>query len=160
MFRRASVALATLILSIAAVPGVATAAEPPVFPIGPDQYFSGLVNGKTANATIRMACFGPVGGTGHPLTGQTIGVTRVFPPVVGPVDSVGYTGKTANSIVARQADSSTATAIATFTVYETQPLSTKVFLPCGGTGTILFVPAPNSGGRPAAVVVTFVSMGV
>jgi hypothetical protein len=55
---------------------------------------------------------------------------------------------------------SSVTPIAKFTVYENQPLSTTVFLPCGGTGTILFVPAPNSGGRPAAVKVTFVSMGV
>ena len=156
MFRRAGVALATLVLSLAALPAVATAAEPPVFLILPNQYFSGLVNGQTADATIRMACFGPIAGPGHPLPGQTIGVTRVYPPVVGPVDSLGYTGTTANSILAQQSASTSVTPIAKFTVYETQPLSTKVFLPCGGTGTILFVPAPNSGGRPAAVTVTFV----
>src|SRR5256885_16982308 len=100
MLRRASVAVATLVLSLTACPAVASAADPPVFPILPNQYFSGLVNGQTANATIRMACFGPIGGTGHPLAGQTIGVTRVYPPVVGPVNSVGYTGTTANSILA------------------------------------------------------------
>jgi hypothetical protein len=139
---------------------VAAAAQPPIYLIGPDQYFSGLVNGQTDNATIRMACFGPIGGTGHPLAGQTIGVTRVYPPVIGSVDSLGYTGTTADSILAQQPNASSVTPIAKFTVYENQTLSTKVFLPCGGTGTILFVPAPNSGGRPAAVKVSFVSMGV
>jgi hypothetical protein len=159
MFRRAGVVLATLVLSIAAAPAIASAAEPPIFLVGPDQYFSGLVNDQSANATIRMACPGPVGGSGHPVAGQTIGVTRVYPPFPGPVDTIGYTGTTANSIVARQLNSAATAAIATFTFYADQALSTKVFLPCGGTGTILFAPAPNSGGRPASVKVTFISIG-
>lgn len=160
MFRRVGVALATLVLSIAAAPAVASAAEPPIYLVGPDQYFSGLVNDRAVNATIRMACPGPAGGFGHPVAGQTIGVTRIFPPIIGPVDTIGYTGATANSILAQQLASSTTAPIATFTFYADQALSTKVLLPCGGTGTILFVPAPNSGGRAASVKVTFISIGV
>lgn len=160
MFRRAGVVLATLVLSIAAVPAVASAAEPPVVLIGPNQYFSGLVNDQTTNAVIRMACFGPIGGTGHPVAGQTIGVTQLFPPFTGPVATIGFTGKSANSIAAQQSSSTAFAPIATFTVYGDQALSTKVLLPCAGTGTILFVPAPNDGGRASSIAVTFISVGV
>ncbi len=160
MFRRAGVVLATLVLSIAAVPAVASAADPPVVLIGPDQYFTGLVNDRTADAVIRMACPGPATGSGHPVAGQTIGVTQVFPPFTGPVATIGYTGKTANSIAADQPASAAAAPIATFTVYGDQALSTKIFLPCSGTGTILFTPAPNDGGRASSIPVTFASLTV
>jgi hypothetical protein len=60
-------------------------------PIGPDQYFSGLVNGSTDEATIEVLCLGPVlpGATGHPLSGQSVSVNHVAP---GKGADIGYTG--------------------------------------------------------------------
>jgi hypothetical protein len=59
-----------LITAVTAAPASAAIIDPAV--IGPNQYFSGVVNGHTGHATINMACFGPIrpGQTGHPLAGQ------------------------------------------------------------------------------------------
>ena len=54
--------------------------------VGPNQYFTGVINGRNGNTAtpipIRMACFGPVkpGETGHPMSGQTLAVHELFPP--------------------------------------------------------------------------------
>jgi hypothetical protein len=88
------VAFAAVILTaIAAAPASADV----IIPVGPHQYFSGVVNGHTAQATIRMACFGPIrpGQTGHPFTGQT--VEAVLDPVPTARD-VGFTGSAADAI--------------------------------------------------------------
>jgi len=46
--------------------------------IQPGQMFVGFVNNQRPNATIQMACFGPIrpGQTGHPFAGQTLSVQR------------------------------------------------------------------------------------
>jgi len=160
MLRRPAVALAMIVLAgtgLAAAP--AAAAEPPIFQVGPHQYFTAQVNHKSADATITMICPGPVA-TGHPASGQTIGVVLVSGPVIGSGTSVGYTGDAANSINATRPDSTSTTPIAVFTYYTDQPLSTKLTLPCSGTGTIVFLPSPNVAGRGATVTVQFVSITV
>jgi hypothetical protein len=69
---RRIVAGVVVTLSLFAGAGGARAAITPISKILPDQQFVGLVNGYTQNATIRMACFGPVrpGQQGHPFAGQ------------------------------------------------------------------------------------------
>src|SRR5579864_6920914 len=74
---------------------VATALPASAGRVGPNQYFTGVINGHDGNTTIpiviRMACFGPIkpGETGHPEAGQTVAVHQLFPPATS---SLGYTG--------------------------------------------------------------------
>lgn len=139
-------------------------------PIGPNQYFSGLVNGSdgiTSPAIIKTDCIGPVtpGQTGHPTAGQTVEVVLAQPTGAG--GDLGYTGN-ANSIAAALAwpwpSATTAPApVATFSSYNVaEPISTKLIVPCGGQGGMLFIPgsaissgSANPPGRTATVVVTF-----
>ncbi|MBO0867442.1 MAG: hypothetical protein J2P15_02660 [Micromonosporaceae bacterium] len=159
---RPALALAALALAatgLAATPAVAApAAGPPVVPIGPHQFFSGLVNGVATESTIKVVCIGPGSViNGHPVAGQTIGVALLAQPA--PTGS-GYTGDAAKSIDASEPVSDTAAPIAVFSVYENQPLSTSLVLPCDGTITIVFNPAPNVGGRSSSVLVHLVNVGV
>src|SRR3982750_2299771 len=64
-----------------------------ISPIGPKQLFTGVVNGSTNSAVIRMACFGPIRPyqMGHPMAGQSVAVTRGLP--VASVRAVGFTGE-------------------------------------------------------------------
>jgi hypothetical protein len=59
---RSRVAIAGVVVActLFAGAGGAWAAITPISKILPDQQFVGLVNGKTQDATINMACFGPV----------------------------------------------------------------------------------------------------
>ncbi|HTQ67527.1 MAG TPA: hypothetical protein VMI13_02440 [Solirubrobacteraceae bacterium] len=126
--------------------------------IGPKQSFVGLVNNRSSNAVIEMACFGPTrrGEYGHPLAGQTLEVK-----LVGPLTSaapLAFTG-TAHEIQATYAISSTLEILlAEFSSYYVpEPLSTSLSLPCSGTAVIPF--APVEGGphaRPWRTRVTFV----
>jgi hypothetical protein len=122
-------------------------------PVGPKQYFTGVINGKDGNTivpiVIRMACFGPIkpGETGHPMKGQTVAVHQLFPP--SPTGSLGYTGNDAhigaffNAPPPASAGARIATSTPIFTKYDRpQPLPTSITLPCGGTGTAYFVPIP------------------
>jgi len=155
---RPALALAALALAgtgLVATP--AAAADPPIFLVQPHQYFSAQINGKAGESTITVICVGP-SATGHPAAGQTIGVSLVS-ITPGPVDTLGYTGDAANSIAAGRLDSASAAPIAVFTVYETQALSTKVTLPCGGTVSIAFMPSPNVNGRASTVLVHLRSIG-
>src|SRR5258706_15501486 len=88
-------AAATVLLA-APAPAFADGVVDPA-PIGPNQAFIGEVNDQAANATIRMACFGPVhpGQLGHPLANQTVKAL----PVVNPTpQQVGYTGSAAHQL--------------------------------------------------------------
>ena len=126
--------------------------------IGPNQAFVGLVNNRSSNAQIEMACFGPSwpGELGHPLAGQTLEVK-----LVGPRTSavpLAFTGA-AREIQATYAISPTLEVLlAEFSSYYVQmPLSTSVTFPCSGTAVIPF--APVEGGpraRPWRTRVTFV----
>lgn len=156
-------ATAMFVLAPAAVAAASPVQDP--IPIGPNQFFSGLVNGSTglaAPAEIMTDCFGPIqpGQTGHPLPGQTVEVELASAPVS--TGDVGYTGS-ARSITAYLAwPYPTATTppelVATFgSYYVPQPIPVTLTVPCAGTGAVSFVPTPDSNtGRTATVRVTFV----
>ena len=155
----ATAAIAATVLMVA----TASAAIPPQGPVGPNQYFNGLVNGQYglgAPVTIHMACFGPLfpGETGHPMAGQTVEVLR---PVVIVVGHTGFTGPNATKIVAYFGPQPTTVTPShvTFKQYGVvKPIPTSLVLPCTGTGTVRFVPLPKSPSisRPATVQVTYV----
>ena len=153
-------ALAALVLAAAAVPSAAFATGPvqDPLPIGPNEYFVGLVNGKTADATIDMVCPSPFspGETGHPLAGQTLEVETVLA-----ITSVtGYTGSAAHSIDALFNPTSVGTSanppVVFTSFFAPAPIPTTDTFPCSGSGVISFVPLPTSPtARGFAVSVTF-----
>ena len=157
---------ALLSLTVAAVTAVGLQAGPALAgPVGPKQYFTGVINGKDGNTTIpitiTMACVGPIkpGETGHPLPGQTLAVHQLFPPAAG---SLGYTGNDSEIGVFFNAPPPVAAGptatTPVFTRYDRpQPLSTSLTLPCAGTGTVYFTPIPViPPSRSATVPVRFV----
>ena len=156
-----STALATAGIVVTGILGVAVpaGAQPAQRPIGPDQGFVGLVNDKTVNATVQVLCPGPirVNERGHPVAGQTIGVSDVL---ASAATSVGFTGSRAHAIVATFTPAATTAApgAVTFTTYGDEPLPTTLNLPCYGAATVLFGPRPTSAtARSAHVNVTFVA---
>jgi hypothetical protein len=99
--------------------------------IGPNQHYSGLVNGQHANAVIYVVCPGPAsaGRTGPPAGNQTVNVVRT--PKGG-----GYTGAFAHEIWAQFNDNFN---VVGFTRYNTpQAIPTGLQLPCGGAGAVTF----------------------
>ncbi|HZM77564.1 MAG TPA: hypothetical protein VFC19_17745 [Candidatus Limnocylindrales bacterium] len=125
------------------LPGIA-AADPPTFPILPNQYFSGVVNGSTTRAVVYTVCPGPsTGRQGHPAGGQTLAVARVSSPT--PTDNIGFTGSAGTSVAASPVSSSTVNTPLVFTEYLVgQALPTGWTVPCDGDGLIAFVPRPTS----------------
>ncbi len=136
------------LLAVAAPAGAASK-------IGPDQYFTGVINGTDGNTIspipIQMGCFGPLtpGETGHPLSGQTLAVHQLFPPVA--TGSLGRTGNDSTIDVFFGAPPPAATGAkatskshpVSFTRYDkVRDIPTSVTLPCSGTGTVWFVPVP------------------
>lgn len=123
--------------------------------IGPQQYFTGVVNGTAGDTVspipVRMGCFGPLtpGETGHPLAGQTLSVRQVFPPVA--TGSLGRTGGDSTvgvffgappPALTRATTKSTSTSVS-FTRYDkVRDIPTSLTLPCSGAGTVWFVPVP------------------
>ncbi len=149
MSRRAMVAgsvVLALTLTFTAAVG-ATAGATTHRRIRPHQYFSGLVNGSTGQespAIVKMVCPGPTnGGTGHPLEGQTVEVTRAAAAVGG----AGYTGTSGTSVsVFFGVLPPTGSAIGqvTFTRYGVKmAIPTSVTLPCSGSGVVGFLPFPR-----------------
>jgi hypothetical protein len=147
--RMVGVLSAALVVTVALGTGAGAAGR-----VGPQQYFTGVINGTDGNTanpiTIRMACFGPLhpGQTGHPLGGQTLAVHQLFPPAPTP-GSLGDTGD--DSVIdvffhtpppaAAPARASGHTP--SFTRYDkVQRLPTSITLPCAGTGTVWFSPLP------------------
>jgi hypothetical protein len=149
-------------MAVTAILGVAgtAGANPVQRPIGPDQGFVGLVNDSTTHATVQVLCPGGpirVGERGHPVAGQTIGVSDVEATTAV---SVGFTGSLGRSIVASftPATSTAAPGSVTFTRYGDEALPASLSLPCYGSATVLFVPRPTSPtARPSKVSVTFVA---
>ena len=139
--------------------------------VGPNQYFTGVINGTDGNTvtpiTIRMACFGPVhpGQTGHPMGGQTLAVHQLFPPS-STAGSLGSTGSdseigaffNAPPPVAPGAGVTMGAPI--FTRYDRpRALPTSLTLPCYGTGVVWFTPIPVvPPSRSATVPVQFVGL--
>jgi hypothetical protein len=164
--RRGGSALAA-VLAFGVIGATGAGGAVAVTPVAPNQYFVGVVNGRSGPAVIRMACFGPVspGEKGHPLAGQTLAVRDLGkvppPPAVG---DIGFTGPDGHEIgvffgpLPPSAAGTPAGGPVIFTHYGvTKPIPTSVLLPCSGTGSVPFVPIPVVGGSHDAVVpVTFV----
>ncbi|WP_042364123.1 hypothetical protein [Streptacidiphilus neutrinimicus] len=158
--RAAATAAAALglaaVLATAVAPAAHAAGVVDPAPIGPNQFFTGLVDGASTDAAIQMACFGPVtaGETGHPLPGQTVEVLPA--PASGTVD-VGYTGSAATDVVVNFGPVSTTPPV-TLGFYAVKvAIPTSLVLPCAGTGTVAFVPEPGSAtARSATLTVRYV----
>jgi hypothetical protein len=147
-----------LVGGIFAMGGVAEA-TPTTTTIGPHQPFVGVVNGKSSNATVVVACPGPAGRTGHPV-GGTIAVEP--PSTVS--GTTGYTGSRGHSVVARfvlPVPTATAPPALTFAQYGSQPIPSSMVVPCSGTGVVVFSPQPTSKtARSTSVGVTFENIAV
>jgi hypothetical protein len=130
-------------------------------PIGPHQAFVGSVNGQFRNATIDMACFGPTlpGQTGHPMKDQMLEIYSPPPPIVfGPPVKVGNTGAAATSVTALViAGGKVRARMRLGEYFAPKAISTRVLLPCAGTGVVRFLPRPwSEGAKIAALKVSFV----
>jgi hypothetical protein len=125
-------------------------------PIGPNQFFLALVNGKTANAVITVACpFPPTPGElGSPLPGQYV---EVEPEAAGTAGPFGFTGSAADSIAAVFSPASaTNEAVVIHDYFVQVPIPTTLKVPCSGSGVVAFVPVPGSAtARSATVSVTY-----
>jgi hypothetical protein len=139
------VVAATIAATLAAgVSGQATAAA--AGRIGPNQHFTAYVNGKTgqsAPVVISMACFGPIqpGQTGHPVSGQTVAVSRGGPGMTGgQTTSIGASFGT----VPPGAEA-TSSGYVDFTYYGTKAIPTSLTLPCSGSSSVNFIPLPTIG---------------
>jgi hypothetical protein len=139
---RLPVTIAAVSLTLAApaaLAGPAVAAGPKV---GPNQSFTGLVNGRPANADVMMACFGPVrpGQTGHPLPHQYLEVILTPGPLPG-----GFTGSKADHIFAQFVVPTPIPEGVNFKRYDVKvAIPTSFVLPCSGPGTVTFTPLPTS----------------
>jgi hypothetical protein len=156
----AAVATALVAAAVPADSAVTGRAADPV-PIGHKQYFAGLVFGSAEQSQIEVACAGPAT-TGHPMAGQSVEAVLLGPSGPG---SAGFTGTAAKSIkviLSWTAKAKTAVVpIGTLTgYYAMAPIPTKITVPCGGTGTMTFSPAPSSkSAKGARLSVTFQSRG-
>jgi hypothetical protein len=143
-----------LLAAACAVLGACAPTPPGPTAIGPDQRFSGLVNGSHDGAVITTVCAGPgwPGRTGHPVGGQTVSVVR---DPTGAGDTGDY-----SSVFAQ---TSTAFDVVAFDTYGTdRELPTTLDVPCDGTGTVTFLQCFGiiacRNGRPDVVKVTFLNI--
>ena len=158
---RMTVVVGLLALSTLAVAGSAAAAGK----VGPDQYFTGVINGHDGNTVnpidITVTC-SVIGGTttGHPAKGQTLAVHQMFPPNGS---GLGYTGNDSEigffTALPPSGTTKASSKSVTFTKYDkTKKLPTSLVVPCSGTGNVYFVPLPVSPPSEAqSVPVQFVS---
>jgi hypothetical protein len=139
----------------------AAAAPVPVqdpVPVGPNEYFSGFINGHPpGNAVIRVICPGPAS-TGHPAGNQTIEVKTAQPTST---TDLGFTGSAGKKITAALARASTTTVLAGFTgFFVPKKIPASITVPCSGTAKVVFRPSPtSSAARPAVLTVTFRNIG-
>lgn len=136
-----TLAAALLIAAGTAAPAVAAADSPSATPIGVHEHFSGVVNGVASGPTniarINVVCPGPVGGTGHPVAGQTVGVA----PARNSGDGWnGYTGPAHQ--IAVDFGVSTANKPLVLTTYGEVALPTTLDVPCAGRDKVAFNPVP------------------
>lgn len=131
-------------------------------PIGPGQTFVGQVNGVTIGAVIKVGCFGPVTptSTGHPMAGQQVSVQLVA-GTAPDTATVGYTGTSADRDMVGFGNAVSAAPVTEVKAYGLAvAIPQTLNLPCFGTGTVGFIPAPTSPtAQPALVEVTYVSVG-
>jgi hypothetical protein len=67
-------------------------------PIGPNQFFTGLVNGTNVDAVVTTDRIGPIvpGELGHPVSGQFVSVDPAG--VSGSAADLGFAGSLGNSV--------------------------------------------------------------
>jgi hypothetical protein len=149
--------LATVATAVSVI--VVVGAPAGAVPIGPNQHFSGLVNGKRSSAAVTTVCAGPATGrTGPVAAGQTLGVVRR--------GRHGYTGpfSTIYAWFVPQSGTTTAPTQLKFVSYRTpQEIPTSMQVPCDGTGEVEFSSCPYLapcalGWTPAFVEVQFVNI--
>jgi len=125
--------------------------------VGPNQVFTGVVNGSTSDATVTVVCPGPVGpaSRGRPFNDS-------WQVVEG--TGKGFTGSAAKEIVASISGTTSSGAVttSTFTQYGVpQSFPSGLMLPCMGTGLAVFTPQPPSPtSRASTVTVRFVNVAV
>jgi hypothetical protein len=132
------------------------AAQDPV-PIGPNQFFSGFVNNAPPGpAVIKVICPG-IANTGHPLANQPV---EVKPAPGTSTTDTGYTGSVGDQITASLTTITATVLIAHFTSYFVPvDIPVGITVPCSGSGTMIFVPGPNSPtARSAVLPVKFVNI--
>jgi hypothetical protein len=144
------------LVTVAAVAITAVAATPAsadvIIPIGPNQHFDGLVNGKTDHAIILTEnCHRAPQGTyliANPVPGQHVQV------VLDPT-SDGFTGAAAQAITAQIPSPEILNTVVLhhYNMPTAIPVSWPV--PCTGPGQVRFTPSPNVGGTTETVDVTF-----
>jgi hypothetical protein len=152
---RSLLPLAALALSAAVIPVASAATHPPVV-IGPNQYFKGIFNGHPPGPAMVFVTCSMGATTGHPVAGQKLWVEQI-PTPVGTGPDIGYTGSKGKSVNAAFVPSAATGPAAHFTVYGVKKsIPTTLTLPCSGTGSISFTPAPTSKtARTAKLAVTF-----
>jgi hypothetical protein len=109
-------------------------------PIGPDQYYVGVVNGHFGQSVIAVDC---VGQTGHPLPHQSITAQRI-PAPDGPKPNVsaGFTGSAVpktTTWIGAGLDGSTSPFIDLEYYGQPAEIPITLSLPCETTGTIGFM---------------------
>jgi hypothetical protein len=127
--------------------------------VGPAQRFVGLVNADHSGAVIYVACAGPIyeGRTGPAVSGQSV-AALLLPG--GALPSGGSTGAASRLVIAFP-DSSVAATMNLRRYGVAKLLPSTLQLPCGGTGTVTFTPAPASATSvPDTVAVTYENIAV
>jgi hypothetical protein len=156
---RPLILLVSLMSATLATGAAAAGTSPPTYPILPNQYFTGVVNGKTAGAIVYTACPGPATGrTGHPVSGQTLSVA---PASSSGTANVGFTGSLGKSVAAAPVTSIANDPVVFTEYYRTSALPTAWTVPCEGDGRIAFTPLPGSPtARTGYVTVRFINIAV
>ncbi len=154
--RRASVARVVLIGVVVAATACAPTPSGDGGEIGPNQRFSGLVNGHRDGAVVHTVCGGPVweGRTGPVASGQTLSVTR-------DTRGNGETGAY-RSVFAQPRYSGSVVIFSTYDEPRQWPAGLEV--PCDGKGTVAFLQCFGiiacTSGSPDLVSVTFVNIAL
>jgi len=133
---RTSVAIALAVTALAVVSVPAGAKQV----IGPNQHFSGLVNGTRTSAVVYTVCAGPAqaGRTGPVAGGQTLAVSRAG---TGLGDTGPFTQIYAWFVP--QSGTTTAPKQLKFISYRVpKAIPTSVQVPCVGTGMVEFSSCP------------------
>lgn len=148
--------LVSMLIAVAGLAVFAATASAAGERVGPNQRFAGVVNGSAGDATVYVVCPGPTfpGQRGHPVAGQGVQVIENT--------GSGFTGSAATRIVVRFGANSASTAVLVFTQYGVpQDIPTSLLLPCAGTDTAFFTPAPSSPtARDSTVTLHFVNIAV
>lgn len=161
---RSLLPLVALALGLAVAPAAsaataATAATHPAqdpIPIGPNQYFKGILNGHPPGTAMLFVSCGPGAATGHPVAGQKLWVKEIPPPTSTSGD-VGYTGSKGKGVTATLGTPTLTAVLAHFTGYLVKVnFPTALTVPCSGKGSISFAPAPTSAtAHTAKLTITF-----